>query len=216
VTNSIAGEDKTQSAAIIFASIVEAKPFLEAVPSEQIGGNPFMKWKFHIPETNLEGWVAVCGVGKVAAAIAAQRFIAMYGPSVIINAGVCGAASSGSLIGDVYRITEAVEGDLMPEYSKPQACWAGSWEHLPEARLITRDMPVYHMTPDERNSSKQIEVVDMEGAAIARCCNFNRTPCVLLKGVTDFADAEARESIKKTAKMVSRRIADILLEGLER
>lgn len=195
--------------------MVEAKPFLASVLVRKVSEKPFNKWNFSLQNGSLNGYAAICGVGKTAAAIAAQRLIDMHSPAVIINAGVCGAAAHGSKIGEVYRITEAFEGDLMPEYSAAQTCWAGSWNDLAPAKLTTRDMPVYDLTHENRNSS-EIEVVDMEGAAIARCCNLNGVPCVLLKGVTDFADADAKSSIKKTATKVSIRIAKILMEGLER
>ena len=44
---------------------------------------------------------------------------------------------------------------------------------------------------------KDYDLLDMEGYAVARVCEQNNIPCLLLKAVTDFGDNFAKEDIKK-------------------
>lgn len=55
--------------------------------------------------------VAVCGEGKVNAAMCAQAMIMEYKPSVIINSGVAGGLADGLKIGDIVIASAAVQHD---------------------------------------------------------------------------------------------------------
>lgn len=56
--------------------------------------------------------LAVCGVGKVFAAICAQTMILKYHPDVILNAGVAGSLTEGLHIGDIAIADKVVQHDM--------------------------------------------------------------------------------------------------------
>ena len=55
----------------------------------------------------------------------------------------------------------------------------------------------------------------MEGYAVARECEAHDIPCILLKGVTDFGDSNAKKEIKENITPVSETVADALMYTLE-
>ena len=201
---------------LVFATIEEAAPLIDRIEAKQITSEPFPSFQFSYHGNAEECILFISGVGKVAAALATQFLIQEHQPSVIINAGICGAATNKVKVGEVYQVTEAIEGDLYQEFSKPQQCdpLLSIWSDLPKARLTTRDIPVY----DEQLRSQIAEwgeLVDMEGAAVVRTCNLHGIPGALLKGVTDFADTDGKEDIKKNIDMVAKKIAEVLCQGLK-
>lgn len=56
--------------------------------------------------------LAVCGIGKVFAAICAQTMILTYAPQLIINTGVAGGLDEDLKIGDVVVATKLVQHDM--------------------------------------------------------------------------------------------------------
>lgn len=56
--------------------------------------------------------IAVCGIGKVFAAICAQTMILKYSPDIIINVGVAGALSNTLNIGDIAIADSVVQYDM--------------------------------------------------------------------------------------------------------
>lgn len=168
---------------IVFATEVEAKPFLDR-------GEP-------------EGTVTIIsGMGMEAARQATERLLREHGCTSIINAGVCGALNNRMERGAVYRISMV------------------STEHLKAAvkvgvgfglkRLVTVEEPVFQ--PErKRELSKYGELVDMEGYAVARVCEDQGIPCIMIKGVTDFGDLNGKADIRKHIDSVSETIAEAVL-----
>ncbi|MDP6046870.1 MAG: UbiA-like polyprenyltransferase, partial [Phycisphaerae bacterium] len=60
------------------------------------------------------------------------------------------------------------------------------------------------------------DVVDMEGAAIAKVCDARSVPCLMLKGVSDMANHTGKDDIKKNIAEVSARVAQAAAAGLDR
>lgn len=55
---------------------------------------------------------AVCGVGKVFAAIAAEAMILHFGVGALLNTGVAGGLAEGLVVGDVVIATDVVQHDM--------------------------------------------------------------------------------------------------------
>ena len=91
------------------------KPEIEAVKNivenpetETVSGIEFVKGQIY----GVDVVVAVCGIGKVFAAICAQTMILKYSPDVIINVGVAGALSPELSIGDIAIADSVVQHDM--------------------------------------------------------------------------------------------------------
>jgi nucleoside phosphorylase len=201
---------------LIFATMHEAKPFLTLSCAAQIDQMPF--GIYQVPDNPLL-LVAISGIGKVAAAVACHALIREYGVSDILNAGACGALQSGRLFepGRLFCVTSAVEADHDALGCPPEPLISDGrmdWD-LPAARLVTRDCPVFD--PDRRKAlSAKADLVDMEGAAIARVAAMYNTPWAMIKGVTDAAGPTGRKTLKQNLTMVSEAMGRFLWDQLQR
>ena len=168
---------------ILFATEMEAKPFLDR-------GAP-------------EGTVTVIsGMGMEAARIATEKLIKEHGCTSVINAGVCGALNNRLERGGVYRVS------MVSTEKLKAAVNVGMGVGL--KKLITVEEPVFEKER-KRELSKQADLVDMEGYAVARVCEEHSVPCILVKGVTDFGDHNGKEDIQKHIDPVSQTVAEAVL-----
>ncbi len=200
---------------VIFATMAEAGPFLTLSQAIQIDDKPLRV--FQVP-TRPDLLVTVSGMGKVAAALACQAQIRELKVNEIVNAGVCGALQSGPGYdpGAVFCIATAVEGDHevfgeapLPIISDGKIDW-----DQPAARLVTCDRPVFDA--DQRLAlSASADLVDMEGAAIARAAALYQTPWTMIKGITDTAGPTDRATLNANLATVSEKIGHLLWERLK-
>ncbi|MGH9337398.1 MAG: hypothetical protein ACRD21_26920, partial [Vicinamibacteria bacterium] len=154
--------------------------------------------------------VLISGMGKVNAALGAAHLIQSYAVDEVWNLGLCGALTPDFSPGDLRRISEAREGDRDPTHPGVEALRlpADIGPPLPSARLVTVDLPVFE--PERRRAlSSWGELVDMEGAAVARACALWGVPCLLLKGVSDRADVDGKAHLLSNAIRISEALADI-------
>ena len=199
---------------LIFATMAEAVPFLSLSQAVQIDDKPFRLYKVPTQPALL---VTVSGMGKVAAALACQAQIREFMVDEIVNAGVCGALHSGSgnALGALFCVATAVEGDHEVFGEAPQPIISDGhidWDQR-AARLVTCDRPVFDA--DMRQAlSATADLVDMEGAAIARVAAMYQVPWTMIKGITDTAGPQDRSSLNANLGKVSEKIGEILWEKL--
>jgi len=200
---------------IVFATKMEAEPFFAKTDSKQISERPFPLFKAPVPGHNTPCFLVICGMGKIMAALATQLLIREHQATMVVNAGVCGALTEGIETGSVFRIMETWEADADKTAGKvlrvvsPEKAWGS----LKGARLATNDSPLFDIER-RKKLARHAELVDMEGAAVARTAAMYGVPCSLIKGVTDFADQDSREALHRNLKEVSQKIASILIEGM--
>lgn len=160
------------------------------------------------------------GVGKVNAALCAQRLILKFGCTHIINTGIAGAMASGLKVLDFVASTDAVYHDMDATgfgYKKteiPQmkcSDFPADGKMLEAARFAFKEFPAEHKlvfgriaTGDQFISDKEKKsaiqetcspaCVEMEGAAVAHACWINEIPFVIIRCMSDMADDDG-ESI---------------------
>jgi len=194
---------------IIFATMREAEPLLRSAGAEKLADDPFPAWRFTADGDPVV--VIVCGMGKAAAARGTDHLLATHDVVAVINAGICGCIAGSAEVGQVFRIQEVRDGDL-PD-AEVYRCDARRWNHLPAARLVSCDSPVFD--PQRRQQlAGSGELIDMEGAAVADACTRRSAPCCLIKGVSDMADEGGKDAIQRNIDSVSGAVADVLLQGL--
>lgn len=199
---------------LIFATHTEAKPFLEWSQAAKVNDQPFGIYQIPSKPKIL---VTISGMGKVCAAAACQSLIKELKITEIVNAGACGALQSeaGFEPGCLFCVTSAVEGDHQSPDGAPRTLISDGtfdWD-LPPARLVTSDMPVF----DDQLREEMAELgdlVDMEGAAVARVAALNRVPWSMVKGVTDTAGPGDREHLKQNLIDVSEKFCRLLWDQL--
>lgn len=197
---------------------------LGCVKEETAGGITFYRGKYE----NNEVVCAVCGIGKVFAAMCAEAMIIKYSPSVIINTGVAGALS-GELkkldctVADKcvqYDMDTSALGDPVGMISGINKIYFDSDKDLSDLLIscYTEKKPLYCTVasgdafvcdPVKKKYIKDTfgaSVCDMESAAIAHVCCVSNTPFVISRAISDGADDNAEldfTSLCKTAADIS-------------
>lgn len=184
----------------------------ENITKTEAGSLLFMEGKIHGNDVVL----VRSGIGKVNAALCAQRLILQFGCTNIINTGIAGAMAHGLGVMDFVVSSDCVYHDMdatgfgykvgqipqMSVYSFEadkkmiEACkkaFAESEESkghkMIEGRIATGDQFI----SEKALKSKIAEnvnpaCVEMEGAAIAHACYLNKIPFVILRCMSDMAD----------------------------
>ena len=96
---------------IICAMKIEADAIRETLTSpvcETVSGIEFTRGSLHGKEVVM----AVCGIGKVFAAICTEAMILRYAPSLVLNSGVGGTLTPALSIGDIAVATSLVQHDM--------------------------------------------------------------------------------------------------------
>ncbi len=203
--------------AILFATDTEAAPFLSGLAVTPLDDPVMALYRCRLTPGEIEILVAVGGMGKVAAALAAQRLVDNHGCDRIVHTGICGALADrdGLRPGAVLRVDHAVEEHpgRFGMAEQPVPCDDRWWTQLPTASLVTCQRPVFD---DERRKALAVrgDLVDMEGAVVARVCARYGVPCTIFKGITDTAGDTDRETLHRNIETVSQKVAQLLRQEL--
>ncbi len=184
----------------------------ENIRKTEAGSLLFMEGKIHGNDVVL----VRSGIGKVNAALCAQRLILQFGCTNIINTGIAGAMAHGLGVMDFVVSSDCVYHDMdatgfgykvgqipqMGVYSFEadkkmiEACKKAFSESeeseghkMIEGRIATGDQFISEKTVKSRIAENvNPACVEMEGAAIAHACYLNKVPFVVLRCMSDMAD----------------------------
>lgn len=204
--------------AIILATEQEAQPFLRGLNAVLKLDRPFVTYAFPAGSTHPGGVIIISGMGPDSAGAATRYAIRNRGLRTVINAGICGSLHEGGNLrpGTIFAVPAVIDGDAwvagraeqfrnlpLPDY----------WQDLPSARLATVSKPVFG-GPERTRLAAVADLVEMEGSAIARVCGEHGVPCVLVKGVSDFATPSGRNDLQANLNSVSAALADAVIGRL--
>ena len=188
-----------------------------------------------------EAVLAVCGPGKVNAALCTQSMILHYQPEWILNLGVAGAGDTEVSIGDMVIATAAVQhdmdtspiGDPVGLVSKINLveipCDACLCDRLVKAASAVEGMKVHQgiiATGDQFIHDGAVrsrihglfraKAVEMEGGAVAHACYVHGVPCGVLRSISDQADGHSDmdyPTFTRLAASHSQQVVEKLLRG---
>ena len=203
---------------IIGAMEVEIKIILDALKAEgnvketKVGGTVYYEGAIGSKQIVL----ARSGVGKVNAALCAQRMILQFGADFIVNSGIAGAIGKGLGVLDVVVSSDAVYHDVdasawgykvgqipqMDMYSfeadkKMVEAIQALFPALPEAKghklAVGRVASGDQFVADKELKARIVQnvnplCVEMEGAAVAHACALCGVPFVIIRTLSDMAD----------------------------
>ena len=188
------------------------KSLMENKSAEKIGGVEFVKGTLH----GREIVIAVCGIGKVAAAMCTQIMILKYSPECIINTGVGGSLSTSLAIGDIAVAESLVQHDMdTSPLGDPVGLISGlNLVNIPADKRVAeillkgietldnvKGMTGVIASGDQFIASVERKkfitdnfgaiVCEMEGASIAQVCFSNGVPFGVVRAVSDCADGSS-------------------------
>jgi adenosylhomocysteine nucleosidase len=178
---------------------------------------------------------AVCGIGKVAAAMCAQTMILRYAPARIINTGVGGSLSEKLAIGDVAVAESLVQHDMdtsplgdpvglisginvinMPCDTKVVETLEKCVEELDgikALRGVIASGDQFIADPAKKDfikSNFNAVVCEMEGASIAQVCYTNGVPFGVVRAVSDCADGSSHMDYGEFLPMAAANAAKLI------
>ncbi|EHI55645.1 MTA/SAH nucleosidase [Johnsonella ignava ATCC 51276] len=193
--------------------IARIKPYLKEVQSETLAGMLYHKGMLYDKEAVL----VHCGIGKVNAALCTQIIISVYKADAIINTGIAGGLANYIDIGDIVISNDAVQHDVDAtgfgykpgQIPRMDTLAFEASTYLAElaykccknvnpdisayiGRIATGDIFVSDFEI-KKNISDEFNALcaEMEGGAIAQVSYLNKVPFVIIRAVSDKADASA-------------------------
>ncbi len=188
------------------------KALMENKVSETVSGVEYIKGSLH----GREIVVAVCGIGKVAAAMCAQTMILKFSPECVINTGVGGSLSTKLAIGDIAVAESLVQHDMdTSPLGDPKGLISGiniinipadervvevllkGVEELQNIKAVKGVIASGDQFIASSEKKKYITdlfdaiVCEMEGASIAQVCCTNGVPFGVVRAVSDCADGSS-------------------------
>ncbi len=219
---------------IIAAMTVEADLIKEKMTNkttEDISGITFVSGK-------LGTWdvvIAVCGIGKVFAALCTQTMILRYQPELIVNTGVGGTLTNKLSVGDMAVSTAVVQHDMDTSpvgdpvgfisginriEMEADRVWAEKCAAICEQKGVWHHMGVI-ASGDQFIASREKKmwiaeqfgaiVCEMEGSAVGQVCLVNHVPFVILRAISDSADGEACVDYPTFVKKAAETSASVLI-----
>lgn len=192
--------------------VIDLIKSMDLVKKETISGMDFYEGKLQNKNTVL----AICGIGKVHAAVCTQTMILKYAPDAIINIGVAGCLSPELDFADIVISDSVVQHDFdVTLFGAPVGlisgielikipCPEGLVKKLMEAAEILEDTKIAAGTVasgDQFIGSKEKKdyivnnfnalCAEMEGAAIGQVCYINNVDFCIVRAMSDKADSTA-------------------------
>ena len=223
---------------IICAMKIEAdaiRDTIEKSETETVSGIEFVRGTLHGKEVVL----AVCGIGKVFAAICAEAMILRYKPDLLINSGVAGTLTPDLSIGDIAVAASLVQHDMdTSPLGDPVGMISGINKTYFEtdraavdelcaaaARIGAKTLCGTIASGDQflADPAKKRQIAEtfgaaaceMEGAAIAQVAYVNRTPFAVLRAISDSASGDAQMEYAEFCKLAAARSHAIIDEFIK-
>lgn len=178
---------------------------------------------------------AVCGIGKVFAAMCAQTMIVKFGADRIINTGVAGGLTDKTDILDTVVATALVQHDMDTTYfGDPKGMISGI--NLVEfscdstiadtiaknvegncVRGIVASGDCFIADNDKKKDIAETfnaVACEMEGAAIAQVCYVNKIPFCVLRTISDGANGEEM-SYERFRVVAAEKAAKVIIETVK-
>ena len=184
--------------------------------------------------------VAVCGIGKVNAAICAQTMISSFHTEVVINTGVGGALNSSLKTGEIVIAETLVQhdldtsglGDPIGYISGPgvifietdkvvrnsiETCVKGLGYDYRLGVIASGDQFICSKAAKEKIVHNfNADVCEMEGAAVAQVCYIAKVKFCVLRAISDGAEEDAFDSYDAFTLVASEKLKNVILKMLEK
>lgn len=181
---------------------------------------------------------AVCGIGKVFAALCAQTMILRYAPEAVINTGVAGTLTGELTIGNIAVSSCVVQHDMdTSAIGDPVGLISGiNMIEIPADKALADRLRAaadalgiatlsgciasgdqFVASPGRKTfiaDTFSAIACEMEGAAVGQVCYVNRVPFCVLRAISDSADGSSHMDYPVFVKMAAEQSVRLLLSFL--
>lgn len=182
---------------------------------------------------------AVCGIGKVFAALCAQTMILTYKPECVINTGVAGTLTSKLSIGHIAVSSAVVQHDMdTSALGDPKGLISGiNKVELPADAALGAKLSAcagalgiatqtgviasgdQFISSGERKSfiTETFGAIacEMEGAAVGHVCYVNQVPFCILRAISDSADGSSHMDYPTFVSLAAEQSVKLMLSFLK-
>ena len=216
---------------IVAAMECEIEMFIEDFKAKQTENKFILKGEY----CGHEIYLTLCGIGKVNAAVCAQRLMDYVPLDAIINSGVAGGTSENLSVCDLVISNTLTYHDFVPlslldNYSPGTSVFTADKKLIELAKnaaemlICTGESFKYEVgtvvSGDMFVEDKKYCVMlrekfgalctEMEGAAIAHAAILNEVPFVVIRALSDNADGEADMTFKQMCTIAAKRASYIV------
>lgn len=192
---------------VLVSAGAEWRALLPHYPGIEVGRSPYGEY-FQTLIGDQRVWFLHGGWGKIAAAGSTQYAINRWKPDRIINIGTCGGFKGLIELGQVIIVQKTIIYDIYDQMTDPQQAvehysttFDLTWlppKPLPQAALVDKLLSA-DRDIDPRDIRMLIEkfgavAADWESGAIAWVAQRNKTPCLILRAVSDLVDLETSKA----------------------
>ena len=221
---------------IISAMSVEIDALIEKMQNtvtEEISGIKYYTGSINKSKVT----AAVCGIGKVNAAICTQTLIMKYNPECIINMGVAGSVSKNVNINSIVLADYVVQHDidttpfgdpygLIPKINIVQVpCSAKLNKLISDGADNADNIKIGTIATGDRfiNGQKDIDfitqnfkavAVDMESGSIGHVCYINNIEYTAVRSISDNSDDDSHTTYDANVKKSAQTAIDLILKIL--
>ncbi len=177
---------------------------------------------------------AMCGVGKVFAAMCAQTMILLYSPKVIVNTGVSGTLTDKLSIGDTAVASFVVQHDMdTTAIGDPPGLLSGiNIVNIPTDKRVSdlllscvSSLGINHVSgviatgdcfvnggEKKEHIAKMFNAVacEMEGGAVGQVCYVNKVPFSVLRTISDGGDEQSHIDYAVFSEMAAQQSVEIM------
>lgn len=191
---------------------------------------------YHGSLYGIEVVVVQCGIGKVASAVATTMLIDHFSPDYVVNTGSAGGFDSALNIGDLVIGTGVQHHDVnlthfgyelgqcsgMPAVYSCDERLIGAAEEAAEEIADIKSKRGLICTGDSfigsdeaaaqiREAFPTMKACEMEGAAIAQTCHILKTPCLVIRSLSDIAGKTSTVSFQSYLETASKNSAQLVM-----
>ena len=173
------------------------------------------------------------GIGKTNAARTTQILIDYYKPEAIFNIGVAGGIAKNLKVGDIIISTSLVQHDFdITAFNHPKGYIPNIGNNIPidnnllnttktilDTNIISYKEGVIasgdifctkESMATKINTQFNALCVEMEGASIAQTAYLSKTPCLVIRSISDCPDSNNRVTYEEFLETSSNKVAQIM------
>lgn len=173
------------------------------------------------------------GIGKTNAARTTQILIDYYKPEAIFNIGVAGGIAKNLKVGDIIISTSLVQHDFdITAFDHPKGYIPNIGNNIPiDNKLLNATKTILDTNnisykegliasgdifctkesmATKINTQFNALCVEMEGASIAQTAHLSKTPCLVIRSISDCPDNNNKVTYEEFLETSSKKVAQIM------